>query len=285
MHAASTPGADLHLHSAYSDGTFAPEEIVAQSATRGVNPIALTDHDTVAGLPEALQAGAERNVEVIPGVELSAHAGHDERHILGYFVRWQDPTFRALLHRLESERRDRLHEILRRLHRLGISLLLSEVLAIAGHGTVGRLHVARALVGRGVVRDLDEAFTRFLAAGRPAYVERTGLTVPEAIAAIRSADGLAALAHPGTAGLDRLPLLVEAGLQGIEVFHPSHTTEDIVTLTRAATRYDLVITGGSDCHGHAKGEVRLGQVRLPLMYVERLRHAVASHPPHSTPNT
>jgi len=242
-----------------------------------VGPIALTDHDTVAGIPEALQAGTEMKVEVIPGVELSAQDVNQEIHILGYFIRWDDPAFQRILDFLEGMRQDRLGEILRCLHRTGIPLTLDEVLEIAGKGTVGRLHVARALVARGAVGTQDEAFDRFLARGRPAYVERTGFTASEAIAAIRQANGIPVLAHPGNSRLANLGSLIQAGLRGIEVMHPAHTTEDVVALTRLATQHGLLITGGSDCHGLAKGKISLGTIRLPLAYVECLRQAVPSH--------
>jgi predicted metal-dependent phosphoesterase TrpH len=238
-----------------------------------VSPIALTDHDTVAGIPEALQVGTEMNVEIIPGVELSVHEAKEEIHILGYFIHWEDTVFQGTLALLESRRRDRLREILHHLHRLGVPLRLAEVLRIAGKGTVGRLHVARALLARRAVGNLEEAFDRFLAQGRPAYVERTGFSAAEAITTIRHAKGIAVLAHPGRNELARLPNLIEAGLQGIEVFHPFHAPGDVVTLTRVAREHDLLITGGSDCHGLALGEVRLGKTCLSLTFVERLRQA------------
>lgn len=270
MNASLSIGADLHLHSYYSDGTFSPREVVAQAAACRLNPIALTDHDTVAGIPEALQASAELQVHVIPGIELSVHERSQDIHILGYCIRWDDPTFRDSLLPLQARRMERLEEIVRRLHQLGISLPLPEVMRIAGKGTVGRLHVARALLAQGVVSSLQEAFDRFLARGCPAYVEPVTFTARQAITAIRSAEGIAVLAHPGANGLARLTDLMKAGLQGIEVFHPSHTTEDVFTLTRLATEHNLLITGGSDCHGLGKGMARLGQIRLPLPYVQRL---------------
>ncbi|MFQ5989013.1 MAG: PHP domain-containing protein [Candidatus Methylomirabilales bacterium] len=273
MHTSPSRGADLHLHSTYSDGSFSPREVVAQAAACHVNPISLTDHDTVAGMPEALQASAELQVEVIPGVELSVYESNRETHILGYFIHWEDAAFQKTILPLQAERHERLEEILRRLHRLGIPLALADVLRIAGKGTVGRLHVARALVTHGVVSTLQDAFDHFLARGRPAYVERVGLTADQAITTIRNAAGIAVLAHPGQNGLAHLSDLIEAGLQGIEVFHPSHSAEDVVTLTRVATEHGLLITGGSDCHGLAKGEVCLGQVRLPSEFMERLRQA------------
>lgn len=276
MNASISIGADLHLHSCYSDGTFSPRELVAQAAARRLNPIALTDHDTVAGIPEALQASAELQVKLIPGIELSVHEFSQDTHILGYCIRWEDAALRDTLVPLQAQRHERLEEIIRRLHVLGISLPLDEVTRIAGTGTVGRLHVARALLAQRVVRSLQEAFDRFLARGRPAFVEQGAFTAHQAITAIRNAGGIAVLAHPGPNGLARLPHLMKAGLQGIEVFHPSHTAEDVFTLTRLATERGLLITGGSDCHGSAKGMVRLGQIRLPLEYVKRLQQAVPS---------
>ncbi|MFQ5657016.1 MAG: PHP domain-containing protein [Candidatus Methylomirabilales bacterium] len=272
----STPyhtGADLHLHSSYSDGSFSPREVISHAAAQRLNPIALTDHDTVAGIPEALGAGDEMQVEVIPGVEISVHEAKQEIHILGYFIHWEDPAFQRTLDSLEAQRRERLDEMLRRLDRLGVPVSVSEVLQIAGKGTVGRLHVARTLVAQGAVSSVQDAFDRFLAQGRPAYVQRREFTAHQAIATIRDARGIATLAHPGRDGLTRLPSLIEAGLQGIEVFHPSHTSEEVFTITRVATERGLLITGGSDCHGLAKGQPQLGLVRLPLEYVERLRQA------------
>ncbi len=276
-------GADLHLHSWYSDGTLSPREIVAYAARHHVNPIALTDHDTVAGIPEALHAGSELAVEVIPGVELSVHEPGEEMHILGYFIQWENTTFQGTLDLLATRRRDRLVEILRRLDRLGVPLSQAAVREIAGPGTVGRLHVARALVARRAVGNVQEAFDRFLAQGRPAYVERTGFNAAEAITAIRDAAGIAVLAHPDHSALDRLTSLVHAGLQGIEVFHPSHRPEDVIFLTRLASEHGLLITGGSDCHGLGKGDLRLGQITLALEYVERLRSALPPRHPASNP--
>ena len=266
-------GADLHLHSSYSDGSFSPQEVVSHAAALGLNPIALTDHDTVTGIPEALRAGNEMEVEVIPGVEISVHEAKQEIHILGYFIQWEDPSLQRILDLLKAQRRERLDEMIRRLDRLGVPVSLSEVLQIAGKGTVGRLHVARTLFANGAVRSLQEAFDRFLSRSRPAYVERTEFAAHQAISAIRDARGVAVLAHPGIDGLTQLPSLIEAGLQGIEVFHPSHTSEEVFTLSRVATERGLLMTGGSDCHGLAKGQLQLGQVRLPLEYVERLRQA------------
>lgn len=273
--AASPTGADLHLHSYYSDGTSSPREIVTRAKGCRLSPIALTDHDTVAGIPEALQSASEEGVEVIPGVELSVDEGDQQVHILGYCIRWEDPALRGGLE-LQAERRwERLQEMLRRLRRLGIPLPPEEVVRVAGRGTVGRLHVARALLLRGDVGSLEEAFDRYLGVGRPAYVPRFGFTIREAIETIRNAGGVSVLAHPGRDGLDLLPPLLQAGLQGIEVFHPSHTAEDILLLTRLAATHRLLITGGSDCHGSAKGEVVMGQVRLPLAYVAQLKEAAA----------
>jgi predicted metal-dependent phosphoesterase TrpH len=271
----SPVGADLHLHSYYSDGTFPPQEIVARAASCRLSPIALTDHDTVAGIPEALQSASEGGIEIIPGVELSVDEGNHQVHILGYFIRWDDPTLQGILHLQEQRRWERLEEMLRRLLRIGISLSPEDVVRVAGKGTVGRLHVAQALLLRGDVRSLDEAFERYLGVGRPAYVPRFGFTIHDAIGAIRNAGGVPVLAHPGRDRLDLLHPLIQAGLQGIEVFHPSHTSEDILRLTRLAATHGLLITGGSDCHGLAKGEILMGQVRLPLTYVEQLKQAAA----------
>ncbi|MBI5167401.1 MAG: PHP domain-containing protein, partial [candidate division NC10 bacterium] len=182
--------ADLHLHSTYSDGTFTPTEVVQKAHELGFSTISLTDHDTVAGLSEAFEAARDAGLELIPGVELSVDQDGSEVHILGYFIEWQDANFVKTLKELEAERLGRLEEILRRLKRLGFHLGREEVMAQNCHGTVGRLHVAQALVQKGLLPSVKEAFRLYLGNGRPAYVEKMGITLIEAIELIIKAEGI-----------------------------------------------------------------------------------------------
>ncbi|MFQ5839995.1 MAG: PHP domain-containing protein [Candidatus Methylomirabilales bacterium] len=264
-------GADLHLHSWYSDGTWAPTEVVSRAAHLGLNPIALTDHDTVGGIAEARRAGSEFGIEVIPGVELSARDRGREIHLLGYFIDWKDPQLSVRLHRLTDERQARLNAILARLQDLGIPLTRHEVEHLGSRGTIGRLHVARALVARGAVASIEEAFSRYLGHGKPAHVEHSDLGPEEAIGLLRQVGGVPVLAHPGHGFISLLPQLVAAGLAGLEVHHPSHSPEKILLLLQAASKFGLVVTGGSDCHGLAKGEPLIGRTRLGPDHVAALR--------------
>ncbi|MFQ5852545.1 MAG: PHP domain-containing protein [Candidatus Binatia bacterium] len=265
-------GADLHLHSSYSDGTFTPREVVAQAARQQVSPIALTDHDTVAGIPEALQAGVEMSVEVIPGVELSAHEEGHDIHIIGYFIEWEAPKLQRSLDALAERRLKRVNEIVKRLTDLGCPICLEDVQAVAGHGTISRRHVARVLVSQGYARSISKAFDFYLAPGKPAHVDPVGFSSLDAIDLIGHAQGISALAHPmRSKALSMLPHLVNQGIKGLEVYHPSHTTEDIFILAKYAHQHNLIITGGSDSHGEGTGGSRIGNITLPQKYADDIK--------------
>jgi len=274
-----TGAADLHLHSHYSDGTFPPAEVVRRAAAAGLAAIALTDHDTVDGLPEFLTAAAAAGLHAIPGVELSVDEGDREIHLLGYLVRWEDAAFRAALARFAAERRTRAATMLSRLQAMGARVPMEAVERAAGRGTLGRPHVAAALVEAGVVGSVQEAFDRYLGRGRPAYVPRTGFTAAGAIALIRAAGGIPVLAHPVRSGmLGEVPRLVRQGLRGLEAYHPAQDAADTLAVCRSAEEHGLLLTGGSDWHGDAHGAASPGSIRLPWEHVQRL-YAAAGHPP------
>lgn len=249
---------------------------MAEARQRGVGTLALTDHDSVEGLEEALAAGRALGVDIIPAVELNTDLGGAEVHILGYFVDATSAPFRSLLAHLRSGRRDRARRMVERLQALGVPVSWSEVEAVSSGGAVGRPHVARALVRAGVVGSVAEAFERFLARGAPAYVPRTELTPEEAVRAILEAGGVPVLAHPGWASsgpvLDRVPLLVEHGLGGIEAYYPDHSPAWVSQCVEMARRYGLVVTGGTDFHGGGSAtRVPLGSVEVPPDVVPALR--------------
>ncbi|MBI3007130.1 MAG: PHP domain-containing protein [candidate division NC10 bacterium] len=249
--------ADLHLHSHYSDGSFPPAEVVRRAAAAGLAAIALTDHDTVEGLPEFLAAAAGAGLHAIPGVELSVDEGDREIHLLGYLIRWEDPALLAALARFAAERRVRAAAILSRL----------------------RPHVAAALVEAGKVGSVQEAFDRYLGRGKPAYVPRTGFTAAEAIALVWAAGGIPVLAHPVRSGvLDEVPRLAREGLRGLEAYHPAQGLADTLAVCRSAEAHGLLLTGGSDWHAEATAAASLGSVRLPWEHVQRL-YAAAGQPP------
>lgn len=263
---------DLHAHTTASDGALAPAALVDLARREGIGVLGVTDHDTVAGLDEAMEAGARLGVEVVPGVEISSHYHRQEIHLLGYFVQ---PTAPALLERLAAWREDRLgrlHRMVDRLRRYNIRLDASGIVARAG-SSVGRPHVAMALMEGGHVATVEEAFDRFLAEGKPAYVPRQHVPVADAIALVRAAGGLPVLAHPGMYGNDgMIPDLLGDGLAGIEVLHCDQNEAATTRYRRLASRYDLVCTGGSDFHGlpGAKPQ-RLGHPSLPEEDLRALR--------------
>lgn len=267
--AGGPPYVDLHAHSSASDGALRPAAVVRAAADAGLAAIALTDHDTLAGIPEAERAASERGIRLVSGVELSAHDGELEVHVLALHV--QDlTTIGGRLERFREQRVARAASMVQRLAALGIPVTMEDVLSEAGAGAVGRPHVARAMLRRGAVTDFRDAFERYLAAGRPCYVEKPRLAVADAIAIAHSAGALAIWAHPGRDGTrERVARLAAAGLDGVEVRHPGHSFADIDRLRGFTTELDLVPSGGSDWHGATTGYRVLGSMHVPGAWLER----------------
>ena len=260
---------DLHMHSTASDGSRAPADVVGAAKAAGLVAIALTDHDSVAGLGEAQAAGAEHGVRIVNGVELSAVEGEAETHLLGLHLR-DTMVLELGLEALREMRQRRARTIVDKLVALGVKVTLDDVLAQAGDGAVGRPHVARALVADGWATDVRDAFDRYLGAGRPAYVAKEQLSMPDAIAMVHAAGGLAVLAHPGGAGTrERLTALAAQGLDGVEVKHPSHSPSDTNKLRALCEQLGLVISGGSDWHGAADGPRTIGMMQVPEEWLTR----------------
>lgn len=244
---------DFHAHSTASDGALSPAEVVARAHARGVRRFALTDHDTLVGLPEAFAAGRALEVEVVAGIEISAHWGQQSVHVLGYYFEPAHPALAALLDRLVHGRERRNRAILAKLAALGLELDESVLVASDG-GTVGRPHIARALVERGAVADTGEAFDRYLKSGRPAYVEREVVTPEEAARVLRAAGGVAVLAHPLVLGADpsqvdrSLARAAKSGLDGVEVQYSGHSPGQAELVGYFARKHGLLASGGSDFH-------------------------------------
>jgi len=253
---------DLHTHSSFSDGTCTPTQLVRLAQREGVEALVLTDHDTVAGLPEALAEARRVGQAFCGGVEINTREG-DSVHILGYGFDPDCPRLKDLLADLRTRRVRRAAAILELLQGLGVSVSMEDVRCGSGE-TIGRPHIADALRRRKVVRSRKDAFRRFLAVGGPAYVPSAGPTVPEAIAGIRGAGGWAVLAHPGLLrkGHDLGPW-VDAGLEGIEAYYPNHSRAQTGRFLEAAERYGLIVTGGSDFHGPRTEHDTIGGIRLP----------------------
>ncbi|MBI3982695.1 MAG: PHP domain-containing protein [Gemmatimonadetes bacterium] len=240
---------DLHVHSTASDGEASPSDIVQRASAVGLTAVALTDHDTTAGVAEAERA-AGTGLRVIAGCEFSVAASWGEMHLLAYFLPADDPALERFLATQRSRRAGRGEEIVRRLNKLGVALALEDVHSEAGAAALGRPHIARAMVARGLARDVSAAFERYLGAGRPAFVPKTLPSVAEVTALVRAAGGVSAAAHlkeRGTA--DALRALREAGVDAVEVLHPSHDDSIRRRIQRAANAAGLLPTGGSDWHG------------------------------------
>ncbi|MGE5704854.1 MAG: PHP domain-containing protein [Clostridia bacterium] len=244
--------ADLHTHTIASDGTCSPEENVRIAKEQGIEILAITDHDTVAGVAEAVEAGANQGVEVVPGVEISSFANGQDIHVLGYFVPYQSEEFQTTLAHLREARSERNKLIVEKLQELGIDISLADIYA-RKQGTeknVGRPHIAEELVRLGVVESIGEAFDKYLGKDGAAYATPKRFSPQEAIKLIRSVGGVAVLAHPGIYGDDELvEELIVFGLDGIEVWHPDHDEAAVTRYRKLAEEYGLIMTGGSDFHG------------------------------------
>jgi hypothetical protein len=262
--------ADLHTHTTASDGTLTPTELVRAARERGLSLLAITDHDTTAGVAEARRAAAGDGaaVRIVPGVELSAEGPPGKCHLLGLGIDPDDETLREALARLSGDRQTRNARMAERLRALGVPLTLDEVAAVAPAGAnVGRPHFAQALVEKGIVVTLKEAFDRFLGDGAPAYVAKAVLSPADAIALIHGAGGRAFVAHPGLLRLrehetheGRLRDLQALGMDGVEAYYGAHAPAQTERFLRLARKLGLLVTGGSDFHGANKPEVLLGAV-------------------------
>ena len=267
---------DLHLHTTHSDGSLSPAEVLRLAHKAGVTALAITDHDIVSGIPDAISTGAELGVEIIPGVEISSYIGNSELHILGYCMDWQDPELIRRLTVLRESRHTRNPQIIERLRSLGLDVTYDEVRALAGTDSVGRPHIARLLMDKKYVTSAKEAFDRYLAEGRPGYVARELPKPADAIAWIRAAGGVAVLAHPTWAkvsgeGLNMLCTALKAeGLGGIEVHYSTHTKRQTTEYLDLAKRLNLLVTGGSDFHGITKPDIEVGTGRGDLKVPEKL---------------
>jgi len=273
---------DLHMHSTASDGAYSPEEVVQIALTNQLDVIALTDHDTVGGIRTAQHAAEGTALQVLPGIEISAKDQHGNRDLLAYLV---DLDSEALLKTLADMRGDRVRraeKVLEKLTSMGMPIPLNDVLKQATRGTVGRPHIAQAMVEHGYVRSYQEAFDNYLDDGGPAYVEHFRLEPREAIQLVHQAGGVVVLGHPGRYG-DYHPLideLIRLGLDGIEVYYPDHTPAVIEDLRQIAKRYDLLQTVGNDFHRRdPDGSARIGRMRTPPDFevVEALKARAARY--------
>lgn len=276
---------DLHTHTTASDGLLGPEALVGEARSRGVGLLAVADHDTTAGVASAVRAGAAVGLEVWPAVELSCDVEAGEVHVLGYFIDHRLGWFQELLGRLRDGREKRAERMVEKLTAMGAPVPFARVQALANGGAIGRPHVARALLEAGHVKSVAEAFERFIGRSSPAYVERLKVTPVQAVEVIQAAGGLAVLAHPGWGRQDALiPGLIAAGLDGIEVYYPDHTPDQVRQYHDLAVRFGLLVTGGTDFHGGGLATgVPVGGQYVPETVVEPIRRAAAGRTPRAAP--
>lgn len=266
--------ADLHLHTHYSDGTYTPEELVKAAKKAGFAAIGVVDHDTVEGLASVQALAAKEDIEVIPGIELTCESDENEIHILGYLLDYKNKELLKELAVLKDNRLKRMDKIVSKLSGLGIKLSSGDVLAIAHQGTVGRLHIARALVKAKAVGSIYEAFQKYIGDNGPAYVLGFKLSPREGVSLIKECGGIPVLAHPYIIRNDQLLYkLIDDGIMGLEVYYPEHTQSMVNFYLNLAKEKGLLVTGGSDCHGAAKPEAKIGSVKIPYELVEKLKEA------------
>ena len=270
---------DLHIHSTMSDGTLTPEEIVREACQKKLTVIAITDHDTVAGVRPALRAAEGTGLAIIPAVEISTDYKNKDVHVLGYCIDLDDAGLAETMRYVRDARLLRAEKIVEKLNGLGVDIALEDVMRESDGRSLGRPHVAAALVRKGVCHRPQEAFDRFIKRGRPAYVPRYRLTPRDAIRAIEEGRGCPVLAHPGLGVPDALVhKLAEAGLQGIEAYHTHHTPSQTRRAQRLAEELGLLVTGGTDSHGPGGSTpVEIGSVEVPDSCAEGLARWAREH--------
>jgi predicted metal-dependent phosphoesterase TrpH len=265
---------DLHLHSTASDGRFSPAEVVRKSTEAGLSVISLTDHDTVDGIAPALEAAREYpQLRVIPGVEINTDVPSGEAHVLGYFIDYTNQGLNDSLERLRQSRQIRAKGMIAKLGKLGIHIDWARIQEIAGSASIGRPHIAQALLEKGYINSFREAFTKYIGREGSAYVAREKIAQVEAVALILRAKGLPVLAHPLTLkdAETMLTQLKAAGLVGLEAYYNNYTAEEIDRLVQLAKRYGLITTGGSDYHGiDAANETVIGGADVPIESAKQL---------------
>ncbi len=267
---------DLHIHTTASDGSMTPTQVVEEAREAGLSVISVADHDTTSGVAEALEAQDAHDVIVVPGVEISASHPSGEAHILGYWMDHDEPAFQTFLERPRSTRVPRIIEMCKRLRGIGLEIQPEEVFEEAGgNEAVGRPHLAKVMLQKGYVKDMEEAFRNYLTKGTPGYVKRVKNSTAETIAMIHRCGGISVIAHPGLLedpGL--VDCLIQEGVMGIEVLCHEHNSAAVERYSEMADRSGLLKTGGSDYHGDMlEKSFRLGDLKVPYQFYLEMKEA------------
>lgn len=269
---------DMHVHTNYSDGLFSPEKVVELAVHKGLSGISITDHDTTEGLERAINHSKKyRDFTLIPGIEFSCIYNDEEVHILGYFIDYKERDIVEITSKLRRSRYDRTIKIIEKLNELGMGLTLEDVLLISGSdNNIGRPHIARALIKKGYITNIQEGFNKYLNRGKPAYVERYQITIEETVNLIKKGGGISVLAHPGLLkDKNIVNYCILKGIDGIEAIHSKHTPTDNYVYKEIAKSNGLFITGGSDCHGEeTNGDLLLGRFFIDIDEIPELKERV-----------
>ncbi|UCE05124.1 MAG: PHP domain-containing protein [bacterium] len=272
LHTFAYPKVDLHIHSDRSDGSFTCKEIIDYACKLGLKAISITDHDDISSMEFSEKYCQQKGIEFITGVEISARSKPSDLHLLGYFFDYHNKHLNEYIDFFQNERLKRARKIVKLLKNYGIKLTFDLILKKARHGSIGRPHIADAMVEEGCVYTYQEAFNKYIGDRCPCFVPKYKISPAEAIALINNAGGICVIAHPGTDVTDEgLMDLIKVGLEGIETIHPRHTQQQVDHYREIIQKHGLLETGGSDCHGDRKSYVMIGQFNIPYSIVEKMK--------------
>lgn len=263
---------DMHVHTTESDGMLTPTQVVMKAKEAGLKGIGIVDHDTFAGLEEAYQAGEQQGVEIVPGIELSSQWNGKDIHIIGYYCNTSHPVMVDYIEKFLKKRYDRAKKIVQILNTMDVNIEMKDIVAEAKGASIGRPHIAAVLLDKGYVYSFQEAFIRYIGYHSKAYVEKFKISPKSAIALIAEVGGVSFLAHPPkNIGIEKMFELVKSGLDGIEIIHPRLDDRDTRRWQEFANNYNLLISGGSDCHGRYEDNVSIGKYRIPYSVLEKIK--------------